>query len=121
MDSGQLLLICAAGMLVVAAIAQTAAVGITGMRDAIAFGALVALGELFRITLPGNRESAPIATAGALAYALLLRVGNQPAPHSAMQVIAVTAVGMVVGALPHLAAAGRRPLMPWRVGCSRWQ
>ena len=104
MDSGQLLLICAAGMLVVAAIAQTAAVGITGMRDAVAFGALVALGELFRITLPGNRESAPIATAGALAYALLLRVGDKPAPHSAMQVIAVTAVGMVVGALPHLAA-----------------
>ncbi len=104
MDSGQLLLICAAGMLVVAAIAQTAAVGITGMRDAVAFGALVALGELFRIALPGNRESAPIATAGALAYTLLLRVASRPAPHSAMQVIAVTAVAMVVGALPHLAA-----------------
>jgi len=104
MDSGQLLLISAAGMLVVAAVAQTAAAGITGMRDAVAFGALVALGELFRIALPGNRESAPIATAGALAYTLLLRVGDRPAPHSAMQVIAVTAVGMVVGALPHLAA-----------------
>ncbi len=103
MDSGQLLLICAAGMLVVAAIAQTAAFGMTGERDAVAFGALVALGELFRIMLPGNRESAPIATAGALAYTLLL-VGNRTAPHSAMQVIAVTAVGMVVGALPHLAA-----------------
>jgi HD domain-containing protein len=104
LDSGQLLLIVAAGMLVVAAIAQTAAVGVTGMRSAVAFGALVALGELFRITLPGNRESAPIATAGALAYTLLMRVGNTTVPHSAMQVIAVTAVGMVVGALPHLAA-----------------
>jgi hypothetical protein len=104
MGSGQLLLICAAGMLVVAAIAQTATVGMTGMRDAVAFGALVALGELFRIMLPGNRESAPIATAGALAYTLLLRVGDRTVPHSAMQVIAVTAVGMVVGALPHLAA-----------------
>ncbi len=104
MDSGQLLLICAAGMLVVAAVAQTAAVGVTGMRYAVAFGALVALGELFRITLPGNRESAPIATAGALAYTLLLRVGDHTTPHTAMQVIATTAVGMVVGALPHLAA-----------------
>jgi hypothetical protein len=104
MDSGQLLLVFAAGMLVVAAIAQTAAAGITGMREAVAFGALVALGELFRITLPGNREAAPIATAGALAYTLLLRVGDRPAPHSAMQVVATTAVGMVVGALPHLAA-----------------
>ncbi|MGE5290220.1 MAG: HD-GYP domain-containing protein [Micromonosporaceae bacterium] len=104
MDSGQLLLVCAAGMLVVAAIAETAATGITGMREAVAFGALVALGELFRITLPGNREAAPIATAGALAYTLLLRVGDRAVPHSAMQVVAVTSVGMVVGALPHLAA-----------------
>jgi HD domain len=104
LDSGQLLLICAAGMLVVAAIAQTATVGMTGMRAAVAFGALVALGELFRIMLPGNRESAPVATAGALAYTLLLRVGDRPVPHSPMQVVAVTAVGMVAGALPHLAA-----------------
>ena len=105
MDSGQLLLTCAAGMLVVAAIAQTATVGVTGTRYAVAFGALVALGELFRITLPGGRESAPIATAGALAYTLLLRVGDHFTPHTAMQVIATTAVGMVVGALPHLAAS----------------
>ncbi len=104
MDSGQLLLACAAGMLVVAAIAQTAAAGVTDMQAAVAFGALIALGELFRITLPGNREAAPIATAGALAYALLVRVGDHPAPHTAMQVVATTAVGMVVGALPHLAA-----------------
>jgi acid phosphatase family membrane protein YuiD len=104
MDSGQLLLITAAGMLVVAAVAQTATVGVTGVRAAVAFGALIALGELFRITLPGNRESALIATAGALAYTLLMRAGARPVPHSAMQVIAVTAVGMVVGALPHLAA-----------------
>src|SRR6266496_542137 len=110
MDSGQLLLTCAAGMLVVAAIAQTATVGVTGTRYAVAFGALVALGELFRITLPGGRESAPIATAGALAYTLLLRVGDHFTPHTAMQVIATTAVGMVVGALPHLAASRPTPL-----------
>ena len=41
--------------------------------------------------------------AGALAYALLIRVGDHPAQHSAEQVVTVTAIGMIVGALPHLA------------------
>lgn len=103
MGSGQLLLIFAAAILVVAAVAQTAAVGVTQISHAAAFGALVALGELFRMTLPSNRDSAPIASAGALAYALLLRVGDDPAQHKAMQIIATAAVGMVAGALPHLA------------------
>ena len=35
--------------------------------------AFIALGELVRITLPGGRDAAPIATAGALGYALLTR------------------------------------------------
>ena len=104
MDSGQLLLIAAAGMLAVAAIAQTATVGIVQVSDAVAFGSLVALGELLRITLPGNREAAPIATGGALGYALLLKVGAQSAHQSALQVIVITVGGMIVGALPHLAA-----------------
>jgi HD domain len=104
MDSGQLLLIAAAGMLSVAAIAQVAVTGITQVSDAVAFGSLVALGELLRITLPGNRESAPIASAGALGYALLLGVGANAARQSALQVIVITVGGMIVGALPHLAA-----------------
>ena len=99
-----MLVIVAAGLLAVAAIAQTAVVGIVQVGDAVAFGSLVALGELLRITLPGNRESAPIAAAGALGYALLLGMGEQPAVHSALQVIVITAGGMIVGALPHLAA-----------------
>lgn len=104
MDSGQMLLIAAAGMLAVAAIAQTAAAGLVQVGDAVAFGSLVALGELLRITLPGNRESAPIAAGGALGYALLLDIGNRPAVQTALQVIVITAGGMIVGALPHLAA-----------------
>jgi HD domain len=104
MDSGQILLIAAAGLLAVAAIASTAVTGVVQVGDAVAFGSLVALGELLRITLPGNRESAPIATGGALGYALLLDIGAQPAVQSALQVIMVTAGGMIVGALPHLAA-----------------
>jgi HD domain len=108
MDSGRLLLLAVTGMLVVTALAHTAAVQLTDPEVAIAFGSVIAVGELLRLGLPGGREAAPVATAAALAYALLLRVG-QPPGHpiprvDALQVIAVTAVGMTVGALPHVAA-----------------
>ena len=104
LDSGQLLLVGAAGLLLVAAVAQTAAAGLVQPRDALAFGALIALGELLRLSLPGDREAAPIGSAGALGYALAVHVGMYPAFQPALQVVAVTAVGMIVGALPHLAA-----------------
>ena len=104
MDSGELLLLTAAGILVVAAVAQTAAGAIVEPRVALAFGALIALGELLRLALPGDREAAPIASSGALAYALLLGVGGVPANQPALQVVAVAAASMTVGALPHLAA-----------------
>ena len=103
-DSGQLLLVAAAGMLLVAAVAQTAVVGLVQPRAALAFGALIALGELLRLSLPGDREAAPIGSAGALGYALANGIGTAPALQPALQVVAVTAVAMIVGALPHLAA-----------------
>src|SRR6202046_949120 len=109
MDSGRLLLLAAVGMMVVGAVGHTAAARITTPQIAIAFGSVIAIGELLRLAQPGGREAAPIATAAALAYALLLRVGmlphGQPIPRvAALQVITVTAVGMTVGALPHIAA-----------------
>jgi HD domain len=110
-DSGQLLLVAAAGVLLVASVAQTASVGLRDSRVAIAFGMVIAFGELLRLSLPGDRESAPIATAGALAYALLVKVGDHAVQHSAQQVVTVTAIGMIVGAMPHL-AVGR----PIRIG-----
>ena len=70
-DSGQLLLVAAAGVWLVAAVAQTAAEGLRDPRIAVAFGALIAFGEVLRLNLPGDRETAPIGFAGALAYALL--------------------------------------------------
>src|ERR1700691_2687021 len=108
MDSGRLLLLAAVGMMGVAAVAHTAAARVTQPETAIAFGSVIAIGELLRLRQPGGREAAPIATAAALAYALLLRVGqlsaSQPIPRvAALQVITVTAVGMTVGALPHVA------------------
>jgi hypothetical protein len=109
LDSGRLLLLAVSGMLVLAALA-TLGVPRMPVETAVAFGLFIAFGELLRLALPGGREAAPIAMAGALAFALLLTTkGNRvPTPHSALQVIAVTAIGMTVGALPHVAAG--RPL-----------
>ncbi|GAA2903036.1 metal-dependent phosphohydrolase [Streptosporangium fragile] len=108
LDSGQLLLICAAGLLAVAGVAHTAATGLVEPEIAIGFGALIAVGELARLTMPGNREVAPIGSAAALGYTLLLDMGGVPVRHSALQVVAVLSVGMIAGALPHL-AVGRPP------------
>jgi len=101
--SGQRLFVAATGLAVAACIAQSVSAGVVAPRSAIAFAALIALGELLRLNLPGDREAAPIGTACALAYALLIRVGSVPARHSAFQAVAVTGIGMALGALPHLA------------------
>jgi hypothetical protein len=120
MDSGRLLLLAVSGMLILAAIASLAISHGLQAKAAVAFGLFIALGELLRLALPGGREAAPIAMVGALAYALLLGVHgvgpatvqapaahvNASASHTALQVIAVAAIGMTLGALPH-AAAGR--------------
>jgi hypothetical protein len=106
-----MLLTAAAGVLLVASVAQTANSSLRDTHDAVAFGVLIAFGELLRLSLPGDRESAPIATAGALAYALLIKVGDNAVSLTAHQVVTVTAIGMMIGALPHL-AVGR----PARIG-----
>jgi hypothetical protein len=103
-DSGRWLLVAFAGLLLIWSVTQTAVTGVHDLHAALAFGALIAFGELLRLNLPGDREAAPIASAGAMGYALLLRIGdNTPARYGADQVIAVTAIAMIVGALPHLA------------------
>ncbi|MFC6878576.1 MULTISPECIES: HD-GYP domain-containing protein [Actinomadura] len=118
-DSGQLLLIATAGLIVIVAVTQVAAARLEQPDVAIVFGVLIALGELFRMVMPGNREVAPIASAGAIGYALLVGVGPEGAAaddwlgvvaarHSPLQVVAVTAAGMLVGSLPHI-AVGRSP------------
>jgi HD domain-containing protein len=106
LDSGRLLLLAASGMLIVASLASTAvSTHHLNVRVALAFGGFIALGELLRLALPGGREAAPIAMAGAMAYAMLLTVSGQPTTaESSLGVIAVAAIGMIVGALPHIAA-----------------
>src|SRR5213076_2420746 len=106
--TGTALLVAASLGLVLFAACYTAVHGLDQPRIAVAFGAIIAVGELVRITLPGDREAAPLGAAGALAYALLTTVQNTPTTHDAWQVVAVTSIATLVGAMPHV-AAGRAP------------
>ncbi|MGI5252391.1 HD-GYP domain-containing protein [Actinacidiphila glaucinigra] len=86
-----------------AATAWTAVHGVADPAAAAAFGALVVVGEAFRIPEPEGREAAPVAFAGALAYALL-------AAEAVAVVVAVSAAAVVAGQLrgaPRDAAARR--------------
>ena len=112
-DSGRLLLMASAAMLVTASFAATAVIlgehphPEIDWNAALAFGGLVAFGELLRLALPGGREAAPIAMVGAMSYALLLTEPDDfqaKVQLPAVFVLAVCAVGMMVGALPHIAA-----------------
>ncbi len=110
LDSGRLLLFAASTMVVLGAV-TVAAFKLHQPEIALAFGGYIAIGELLRLALPGGREAAPISMVGAMSYALLLRVHMHHALHHSDvvhlawgQVIAVTAVGMAVGALPHVVA-----------------
>ncbi|HEX2315944.1 MAG TPA: HD domain-containing phosphohydrolase [Thermomonospora sp.] len=108
LDAGQVLVIAAAGLIVLAGLTGVAVRGLVQPEFAVIFGVLVAIGELFRMVMPGDREVAPIGSAGALGYALLTSVGPEEAVHSPLQVVAVAAGGMFAGSLPHI-AVGRSP------------
>ncbi|MFJ1752281.1 HD-GYP domain-containing protein [Kitasatospora sp. NPDC088134] len=64
---------------------------------ALAFTGLIALGQCAGPALPGDREPAPVATAVALAYALLGPLHGLPTTHGVLQVAAVTAAGTALG------------------------
>ncbi|MDQ0794072.1 HD-GYP domain-containing protein [Streptomyces sp. B1I3] len=90
--------------LTVAALAHTLWNGVAEPGHALAFGALVTVGELARWgSLPGEREPAPLGSAGALAYALLGRSGGEPTTHGVPQVVTVVAAAQLLAAVPHLA------------------
>jgi hypothetical protein len=110
-DSGRLVLYVVGAVLVLAALARTA-MDVRLVSVAIGFGLFIAFGELLRLQLPGGREAAPIAMSAALAYAMASRVELATGPRTMsippLQVVAVAALGMILGALPHV-AAGRVP------------
>ncbi|WP_406202933.1 HD-GYP domain-containing protein [Kitasatospora sp. NBC_01560] len=105
------------------------AVAVRGVAEpgvALAFTVLIALGECVRITLPGDREQAPIGAAGALAYALLGPLRGLPTAHGVIQVVAVTGAGLLLALVPALLSsvllprgARRHRSAPWR-DRARW-
>ncbi|HVQ89276.1 MAG TPA: HD domain-containing phosphohydrolase [Actinomycetes bacterium] len=109
---GSVLVIVGGLLFAVAGIAATAVTGLVQPSIAIAFGALIAVGELVRVNLPGDRSAAPLGAAAGLAYALL---GDFRGPDGLMrtdydvgQVVAVTSVAILVGTIPHV-AVGQAP------------
>ncbi|MFC6595996.1 HD-GYP domain-containing protein [Kitasatospora paranensis] len=101
-----------AAVLLGLALLHAAAHGVREPRVALAFGAVVAAGEWARVTLPGDREHAPLGTAAALAYALLGPLHGLPTTHGVLQVAAVTGLGTLAGLLPLAVPAVRARLRP---------
>ncbi|MET8680579.1 HD domain-containing protein [Streptomyces sp. NPDC004647] len=83
--------------------------GIQRPGAALAFGLLIAVGELVRRG-PGGREAAPLAAAGALAYALLGEIAGEPVSHGVLQVVTVVGAAALAGTAPHV-AFGRTPVL----------
>ncbi|MBR8743788.1 HD-GYP domain-containing protein [Nocardiopsis sp. MG754419] len=102
------LLVAGTGVAALVALVGTAVNGVVDPHVALAFCLVIAGGELARITLPGHRESAPIALSGAISYAFLISLGGEPVHHGVAQVVAVVALGVALGELPHV-AVGRSP------------
>jgi HD domain len=86
----------------------TAAQGLShrGLVIALSFGTLIFLGELVRVVLPGDRETAPVAVACALGYALTFSIGGQPFHPMPLTVVAVATLASAAGAFVH-GAVGR--------------
>jgi hypothetical protein len=77
------------------------------------FGAIV-IGEIFQITLPDRRHTAPIAAAAALAFAMTTNfTPSSSASYPGALVVAVTAVAMTVGLIPNV-TRGQLVLVPDR-------
>ncbi|MFG2945318.1 HD-GYP domain-containing protein [Streptomyces adustus] len=106
---------CAA-VLAALCLAVTLGRGIDDRAAALAFGLLVAVGELTRWSGPEGRQTAPLAAAGALSYALLGpeaghfalpgALGPAPTADTAVDVARIVAVvfaASLLGSVPHLA------------------
>ena len=107
---GEVLVVALATLLSVAAVGRVASTGLVHPGWALAFGGLIALGEVARVRLPGGRETAPIAIAGSFGYAFVTSISGSRAGHGALQVTAVVAAAMLAGSTLHVAAG--RPTRP---------
>ncbi|WP_416982351.1 HD-GYP domain-containing protein [Streptomyces sp. T028] len=98
----------AAALLAVGSLLVTLRTGIEEGAVALAFGALVAVGEA--MSGPGLRETAPLGAAGGLSYALLGEHAGHPGHHGVAQVVSVVAAASLLGSVPHL-ARGHGPVL----------
>lgn len=97
----------------VTVVASAASMSVSGpapgtLAISLAFGAFVALGEVLRVGLSGDRSAAPLAAAGSLAFALLTQYEGVDVTYGIAQVVVVTTLALAVGSVPHL-ATGRGP------------
>ncbi|MFE9929048.1 HD-GYP domain-containing protein [Streptomyces sp. NPDC005533] len=96
----------AAAVLTAVALAHTLWNGVVEPGTALAFGALIAVGELARRDRQEgsvDRLPAPLGSAGALAYALLGENAGQPTRHGVLQIVAVVFAAALAGIVPHIA------------------
>jgi hypothetical protein len=101
------LLVAAVAVAAICAAVDVGRHGVVRGDVALGFALVIAIGELLHVRLPGDRPSAPVASAAALGYAMLFDVGGRPVAQSSAQVVAVVAAGCVVGTLLRR-LAGRR-------------
>ena len=70
---------------------------------ALAFAVVIAVGEYYRFHIEGTREQAPMSLAAGLGFAMTSLCGSWSLiGYGAATILGVTAVAMVLGAMPHL-------------------
>ncbi|MFG2119582.1 HD-GYP domain-containing protein [Streptomyces sp. NPDC048710] len=84
--------------------------GTADRRVALAFGVLIAVGELTRWSGAQVRQAAPLGTAGSLSYALLGADAGHPTLHDAPQVVTIVLAASLLGGVPHI-WCGRTPTL----------
>ena len=98
-----------AALLALTSLTLTLRTGLEEPSVALAFGLLVAVGELSRWNgTTGLRETAPLGAAGALSYALLGADAGHPTHHGVFQTVAVVVAAALVGCVPHIARGHSR-------------
>jgi HD domain len=103
----QATILVSAGLLAAWSLAWVGSKGFEQGKMAIAFCALVALGEAARVGFRGARVQAPLSLSASLGYALLAFTPGARVMYDWPQVVVVCLVGTVAGAFPHL-IVGRR-------------
>jgi hypothetical protein len=102
LGSGAVIVLAGSGLGLVALLI-TARQGLTEWPFALAFGFLIAVGEMVQFKVDRSRNRAPIATSAALGYALL-RGSDVAIPPDVAQIVAVTWIATLVGILPRAIA-----------------